>query len=159
MKAIIHFLAPLLLLVSCGELVHPDTYQGNRTIGPGGGVIELERLRVEVPRDILDRSLTFRLEAVAEDDLPAGALGPAYRLLPAELPGSLMIAGLRVTYRFALEELPPDLYFVELSVARLEGDHWQPLDAPSWDPLAGEITGYSPETGVFSLVSLGPDAP
>ncbi len=160
MKTIIPILgALLLLLAACGELVHPDTYRGNRTIGPGGGAIDLDRLRVDVPADVLDRDLTFRLEAVDGEDLPADALGPAYRLLPPELPGSLMIAGLRVTYRFDLAELPSDLYFVELSVARLVGDHWQPLDAPSWDPLAGEITGLSPETGVFTLVALSPDAP
>jgi hypothetical protein len=146
-------LATLLLVASCGELVHPDTYQGNRTIGPGGGVIDLDRLRVGIPADILGRDLTFRLEEVDGAELPGGALGPAYRLLPAELPGSLMIAGLRVTYRFDLEEVPPGIYYVELAVARLEGDEWRPLDALSWDPLAGEITGYSPGSGVFSLVA------
>lgn len=150
---------PLLLLAACGELVHPDTYQGNRTIGPGGGVIDLDRLRVGVSRDILSRDLTFRLEEVDDGDLPAGPLGPAYRLLPAEIPGSLAVAGLRVTYRIGLDELPAEVYFVELSVARLVGDDWVPLDAPSWDPLAGEVTGYSPATGVFSVVHLAPDAP
>ncbi len=159
MKTLIPILGSLLLLAGCGELVHPDTYRGSRTIGPGGGVLDLERLRVGVPADILDRSLNFRLEVVDAGGLPAGALGPAYRLLPTSIPGSLMIAGLRVTYRFDLEELPPDLYFVELSVARLIGDQWQPLDAPSWDPLAGEITGQSPDTGVFTLVARAPNAP
>lgn len=159
MKTLTPLLIALLLAMSCGELVHPDTYRGNRTIGSGGGVLDVDRLRVGIPADVLERDLTFRLEAVDIAGLPAGALGPAYRLLPEELPGSLMIAGLRITYRFDLEELPSEVYYVELAVARLEGNEWRPLDALSWDPLAGEVTGYSPGSGVFSLVHAGPDAP
>ena len=152
-------LLSLLLLAACGELVHPDTYGGNRTIGPEGGAIDLERLRVTVPADILSRDLTFRLEELDGDALPGGALGPAYRLLPAEIPGSLMAAGLRVTYRFEMDELPTDTFFVGLSVAALHDDEWMPLDATEWDPIGGEISGYSAGTGVFTLVHLALDLP
>lgn len=145
-------LLTVLLLAACGELVVPDTHEANRCIGPDGGAVSLERLTITIPRDILDRDVTFRLEIVDYGGLPSGALGPAYRVLPEELPDSLAAAGLDVIYQFDMEELPSEVYFVELSLARLEGGAWIPLDAPQRDPVAGEVRGVSPTSGIFTVI-------
>jgi len=147
------------LLAACGELVVPDTYEANRHIGPDGGTVSLERLTITIPRDTLSQGLTFRVETVYQGGLPFGALGPVYRVLPEKLPEDLAAAGLDLTYRFDMEELPPEVYFVELSLARLEGGFWIPLDAPEWDPVAGEVHGVSPVSGIFTLVHEPPQTP
>ncbi|MBM4371239.1 MAG: hypothetical protein FJ098_06270 [Deltaproteobacteria bacterium] len=147
------------LLAACGELVTPGIHPSNRTLGPGGGSVSLDRFTATVPPEVLAGSLTLRIEEADDAALPDGGLGPAYRLLPGDFPAPLAAAGLPVSYRMDPEELPEDLVYVDLAVARLDGDRWEPLAAAAWDPLAGEVTGRSPAGGVFTLVHAPPDLP
>lgn len=138
-----------LLLAGCdGELVSADTWPSNRTIGGEGGSLSLRELLVTIQQGVLDEAISFRV--TEEEALIPGGLGVTYRVHPDDLTGLEVM----MTWRIRIEDLPQGVYFVDLAVARAEGGEWVPLADTSPDPVAGQVSGVTDGTGVFTLIQL-----
>jgi hypothetical protein len=95
---------------------------GEHAIGPEGGVVESDdgRLTLDIPAGALHEAIEITIEEA--DELPEGALGPAYRVLPV---GTVFAAPVHLLYNYGargMEVAADDIVLV------VERDHeWSEL--------------------------------
>ena len=84
-------------------------------IGPEGGQVVSDdgRLTIDIPEGALEEPVEITIEEA--DDLPEGALGPAYRVLPV---GTVFEAPVHVLYNYGARGMEVDPDDVELVVER-----------------------------------------
>lgn len=95
---------------------------GEHAIGPEGGVVESGdgRLTIDIPAGALEDAIEITVEEARE--LPEGALGPAYRVLPV---GTVFEVPARVLYNYGAQGMEVAADDVVLVVER--GNDWSEL--------------------------------
>ncbi|MCA9651244.1 MAG: hypothetical protein H6712_02090 [Myxococcales bacterium] len=84
---------------------------GDDVVGPEGGVVVSRdgRLTLDIPAGALTDDVEITIEPA--DDLPEGALGPAYRVLPV---GTVFEAPVAVMYDYGAMGMEVDVRDIEL---------------------------------------------
>jgi len=111
----------LLATLACAAVAGCDPVSED-AIGPEGGVVVSDdgRLTLEVPAGALDEAVDITIEEA--EDLPEGALGPAYDVQPR---GLVFGAPIRVVYNYSAQGTDVPAADVSLVVERT--DEWVPL--------------------------------
>jgi len=109
----------LLLAVStlCATVAGCDPV-GDDVVGPEGGVVVSEdgRLTIDIPEGALDEPVEIIIEEA--DELPEGALGPAYEVLPH---GTVFNAPVHVLYNYSAQGMDVADEEVGFVVERTDG--------------------------------------
>lgn len=107
--------------LACATLAGCDP-MGDDVVGPEGGVVVSRdgRLTVDIPAGALDDAVEITIEEV--DDLPQGALGPAYEVQPT---GIVFNAPVHVLYNYGAQGMDVDTDTMALVVERT--DDWREL--------------------------------
>lgn len=107
--------------LACAALTGCDP-SGDDVVGPEGGTIISRdgRLTLEIPQGALAEAIEIRIEEV--EQLPEGALGPAYQVLPV---GTVFEAPVHVFYDYGAAgmELSPD----QIALVAQKTDRWSML--------------------------------
>ncbi len=105
----------------CATLVGCDSVSED-AIGPEGGVVVSEdgRLTIDIPEGALDEPVEITIEEV--DELPEGAIGPAYEVLPV---GTVFQSPVHVLYNYGAAGADVDTDQIDFVIEREEG--WTPL--------------------------------
>ncbi|MEM9462147.1 MAG: hypothetical protein AAGF11_48785 [Myxococcota bacterium] len=108
-------------VLACAALAGCDP-AGDDVVGPEGGTIISRdgRLILEIPQGALAEAIELRIEEV--EQLPEGALGPAYQVLPV---GTVFEAPVHVLYDYGAEgmDLSPD----QVALVAQKTDRWSML--------------------------------
>lgn len=113
---------PLLLLFLASATVAGCDPSGDDVVGPEGGTIVSRdgRLTIEIPAGALDEAIELAIEEV--EQLPEGALGPAYEVLPV---GTVFHAPIHVLYDYGARGMDVDADAITLVAERT--DRWSVL--------------------------------
>lgn len=114
---------------------------GDDVVGPEGGVVVSRdgRLTLDIPAGALDEAIEITIEEA--DELPEGALGPAYRVLPL---GTVFDAPVHVLYDYGAMGMD-----VEAQDIELVAEH-----ADDWSRLADRLIHEEDETVSASALYL-----
>lgn len=137
-----------LALFGCGELETSDSLTSNRTLGQRGGSLSLDDLTLTIPVDVLAEPVTFQM--TLEEAPSPGPMGLVYRISPDDVPALDAI----MTWRIGVDDMPDGVYFVDLALARAEGDEWIPLEGRVVDPVSAVVRGRTHLTGLFTLIQM-----
>jgi hypothetical protein len=116
-------------------------------IGPEGGVVESDdgRLTLDIPEGALDEPVEITIEEV--DDLPEGALGPAYRVEPV---GTVFEGPVQVVYNYGARGMDVDPSDVALVVDR--GAQWAVMPDRRVYAEAGLVSASALYLSTFCVV-------
>lgn len=108
-------------LLACATIAGCDP-SGDDVVGPEGGTVVSRdgRLTVEIPAGALDEAIEIRIEEV--EQLPEGALGPAYEVLPV---GTVFNTPVHVLYDYGAAGMEVDADALTLVAERT--DRWSDL--------------------------------
>lgn len=143
--AVIAFPAAVLVPAGCGR-----EEPGVREIGPAGGEVRLEGVRVIVPGGALSQATRIRISN-APDGNPPGNIGTAVEIGPD---GTSFAQPVVVEFRFEAVQLPDPARPEAVRVATASGPVWEPLPGGSADEQNGLVRGETTHFSRFGVIQL-----
>jgi len=134
-------------LASCGDLVTGDEVLENVLVGPEGGSVSFDSIKVLVPEGAVDSEVNFTV--VAKPDHPNGNVGPVY-MVDADVESFKKPLTVKLSVDAAL--LESGAQYENLVLAWAEAGEWKILEGSKANRHTGVVVGETTHLSVWGAV-------